>query len=191
MSNNIWPFPDPRVSGVKEHHNRIKIFVEIARKTEDQAVGFRLHIACIYFARGIIELIFEAADKNQISSTREELKKVLPMKLRWFNLIERIRIHDFHRFGIIPPNPAQKTMFLGGPVKVKAKKGSASYSIPSTGPRIETTGDSKVVEQRPLICGNGSFFDDDTRKSVTLEQIIEDFLVDVPNVIKEFEKDVG
>ena len=191
MSNDIWPFADPRLSGIKEHHSRIRAFFEIARNTEDPATVFRLHIACIYFARGIIELLFEAADRQQISSSREELKTSLPDKLRWYDLIERIRIHDFHRFGIIPPKPTQKTMFLGGPVKVKAKRGAASYSILPTGPKIETTGDSKVDEQRPLICGNGSFFDDTTGRSVTLVQILEDFLIDIPDVIKEYEKEIG
>lgn len=190
MSNDIWPLSDPRLSGIKEHYSRIKTFLEIARNTDDPTVVFRLHVACIYFARAIIELIFEAADKEQICSSREKLKMLLPDKLRWFNLIEGIRIHDFHRFGIIPPNTTQKTMFLGGPVKIKAKKGVASYSIPPTGPKIETTGDSSVAEQRPLICGNGSFFDDTTKQSVTLLQILEDFLLDVPDVIREFEKEI-
>ena len=96
MSNDMWPFPDPRVAGLKEHYNRIQTFLEMADNTKDPIVSFRLHIACIYFARAIIELIFEAADKEQISSSREQLKKILTKKLHWYNLIERIRIHDFH-----------------------------------------------------------------------------------------------
>lgn len=111
MSDEFWPFSDPRISGVKEQHRRIRSFLKIADNEKDAATVFRLHIACIYFARGIIELIFEAADKKQISSSREQLKEQLPGKLRWFNLIEKIRIHDFHRFGIAPPNPNMKFFF--------------------------------------------------------------------------------
>jgi hypothetical protein len=191
MSNDIWPFPDPRVSGVKEHHGRIQTFLRLARDSEDPTVMFRLHIACIYFARGIIELIFEAADKKQIPTSREKLKKTLTEKLRWYNLIERIRIHDFHRFGIVLPNPDIKTLFQGGPIKLKAKNGCAAYSILPAGPNIETTGDSSVIMQRPLISNDGRFFDEETKKCVTLEQILEDFLLDVTKVIKEFEKDIS
>ncbi|MBC8382895.1 MAG: hypothetical protein H8E22_03640 [Candidatus Cloacimonetes bacterium] len=191
MSNDIWPFANPRVSGINEHHKRIQTFLELARDSKDPNTIFRLHIACIYFARGIIELIFEAADKEQISSSREQLKETLPAKLRWYNLIERIRIHDFHRFGIIPPNPDVKIFFQGGPIKLKAKNGTAAYSIMPKGPKIETTGDSSVKQQRPLITDDGRFFDEDTETIVTLENILKDFLLDVPKVIKEFEQQNG
>lgn len=191
MSNDIWPFPDPRVSGVMEHYERIQIFLGLARNIEDSAVVFRLHIACIYFARGIVELMFEAADKKQLSTLREQLKKSLPGKLRWYDLIEKIRIHDFHRFGISPPNPDLKVFFQGGPIKLKAKNGTAVYSILPTGPQIETTGDSSVIEQRPLLFNDGRFFDEETKTFVTLEQILKDFLFDVAKVIKEFEQNVG
>jgi len=188
MKNDIWPLHDPRVSGIKEHHERIQTFIELAHSSKDSTIRFRLHIACIYFARGIIELVLEAADKKQIPSSREQLKKTLPDKLRWYNLIERIRIHDFHRFGIVPPNPNIKILFQGGPIKLKAKNGVAMYSIPPSGPKIETTGDSSVKEQRPLISNDGRFFDQDTETLVTLEKILEDFLLDVPKLIKEFEQ---
>ena len=187
----MWPFPDPLVSGIKEHHERIQTFLELARTLKDPAVSFRLHVACIYFARAIIELIFEAADKKQISLSREQLKKTLPDKLRWYNLMERIRIHDFHRFGIVPPNSDVKIFFQGGPVKLKAKNGTSTYSILPTGPKIETTGNSSVKEQRPLISDDGRFFDEDTKKSVTLENLLNDFLLDVPKVIKELEQQIG
>ncbi len=186
-SNDIYPFPDPRVTGIKEHQERIRTFLRLARESKDSIICFRLHIACIYFARAIIELIFEAADKKQISLSREQLKKTLPDKLRWFNLIEKIRIHDFHRFGIVPPNPNVKMLFVGGPVKLKAKNGALVYSITPSGPKIKTTGNSIINEQRPLISDDGSFFDENTQKYVTLDNLLKDFLIDIPQVIKEFE----
>lgn len=191
MSDDKWAFPDSRVSGVKEHNERIQTFLKLAGKSEDPVVIFRLQVAGIYFARGIIELILEACDKNQLSFSRDRLKKTLPDKLRWYNLIERIRIHDFHRFGLIPPNPNMKMLFLGGPIKVIARNGLAAYSIPPTGPKEEITGDSLINSQRPLISDDGRFFDEDTNTYVTLEQILKDFLCDVQKVIKEFEEDIG
>ncbi len=190
MSDDKWPFPGPRVSGVQEHYERIKTFLNLVDKSKEPVVIFRLQVASIYFARGIIELMFEAADKGLLKASRDQLKETLLEKLRWYNLIEKIRIHDFHRFGLIPPNPNMKTLFEGGPIKLCAKKGKATYSIPSTGPKKEVTGDSCIEEQRPLLFDDGRFYDDDTGKYVTMEQILKDFLCDVPAVINEFKKDL-
>jgi hypothetical protein len=62
--------------------------------------------------------------------------------------------------------------------------------VPDTGPKKEVTGDSCINEQRPLISDDGRFYDDDTDKYVTIEQILKDFLCDVPAVINEFKKDL-
>lgn len=77
-------------------------------------------------------------------------------------------------------------LFQGGPIKLHARKGKAVYSIPSTGPKRECTGDSYIDEQRPLISNDGRFYDDETNKYVTMEQILKDFLCDIPTVINEF-----
>ena len=190
MSDDKWPFPDPRVSGVQEHYERIQTFLDLVCKSKEPAVIFRLQVASIYFARGIIELMFEAADKDQLNASRDQLKKTFSQKLRWYNLIERIRIHDFHRFGLIPPNPNMKMLFQGGPIKLHASKGRATYSIQPTGPKKEVTGDSRIDEHRPLISDDGRFYDDNTNKYVAIEQILKDFLCDIPAVINEFKRDL-
>jgi hypothetical protein len=158
----------------------------LACESGDPVVIFRLQVASIYFARGIIEIILEAADKK----SREQLEETLSKKLRWYNLIEKIRIHDFHRLGLIPPNPNRKVLFQGGPIKLHARKGRAAYSIQPTGPKIEVTGNSDIKENRPLINDDGRFYDDETKKCVSIEQILKDFLHDAPTVIDEFKKDL-
>jgi len=190
MSYDSWPFPDSRLSGIKEHYSRIKTFLELASNIDDTATVFRLHIACIYFARGIIELIFEAAKTKQNPISKKDMVNILSEKLRWFTLIERIRIHDFHRFGITPPDPKYNTTFNGGPINLKAKNGYAFYTLLPDGPKIETTGDSIVKVERPLICENGKFFDEEERKYITLEQILKNFLIDVQDVIEYFKDEI-
>ena len=190
MPDDKWPFPDARVAGLREHRERIGLFLDLAGKTADDIVSFRLMMAGIYSARAIIELIFEAVDKKQLPTTREELKKALPSKLPWFNLIERIRIHDFHRFGLTPPSPHMTMTFQGGPVNLHARKGAATYTIRAEGPKAITSGDSSVDEQRPLLWNDDGFFDDDTKQYVTLKQILSDFLKAVPAVMAQFEKEI-
>jgi len=172
MCDEKWPYADPRVAGIREHLDRVNMFLYLALQATDSAQRFRFLVAGVYFARGVAELMFEAADKEQVQETRDELKKMLSKKLPWFGLIEKIRIHDFHRFGLLAPDPDKKVMFLGGPIKLQAQRGSAAYTVHPSGPQVHATDNSKVQEQRPLLNSDGDFFDDETRKYVSLEKIL-------------------
>ncbi|NQT21349.1 MAG: hypothetical protein HQ592_16705 [Planctomycetes bacterium] len=186
-----WLFPDPRAVGVREHYQRVKFFRELAERCPDAASKFRLHLAGIYSARGVVELILEAAAKGELKNTRNELKKRLCAQIHWYDLIERIRIHDFHRFGLIPPDPRLRVMMQRGPVKLRAQKGAAIYRIPVTGPEKVTTGNSHIEEQRPLLNRDGQFFDDATRQYVSLDQILRDFLSSAVEAVNELEQNLG
>ena len=190
MTDEKWPFPDPRVAGMREHHERMKLLFGLVKTAEDSVAKFRLLIAAVYSARAIVELYFEAADRGQLPCTRDNLKSTLASKLPWFDLIERIRIHDFHRFGLLPPDPKVTAVFHGGPVKLHAKKGAAIYTVQDDGPKAILSGESTVVERRPLLSQDGTFFDEDTKQYVTLERIISDFVDAVPPVIADFEKEI-
>ncbi len=186
-----WPFPDPRVAGVREHYQRVKFFHALAEGCPDLPDKFRLLLAGVYSARAVIELMLEAADKGMLNSTREELKARLCSQIPWYDLIERIRIHDFHRFGLVPPDPRFKVMMQRGPVKLRAKKGAAVYRIPPTGPESITTGNSRIEEQRPLLTSDGQFFDDATSEYVSLDRILRDFVAGAAGSIQEFEENLG
>jgi hypothetical protein len=183
-----WPFPDVRVAGVREHYQRVKFFHTVTGTCSDPTGKFRLLLAGIYSARAVIELIFEAADMGQLNRTRADLKTQLEKQIPWYDLIEKIRIHDFHRFGLVPPDPRLKIMMQGGPVKLRARKGVAIYRVPASGPEKLTTGNSQIQEQRPLLSSNGQFFDDGTRQYVSLEQVLNDFLSGAVGVVEEFER---
>jgi len=185
------PFRGPRVVGVREHYQRVKFFHGLAEKCSDRTGKFRLLLAGIYSAQGVVELILEAAVKGELNSTRDQLKGHLRKQLPWFDLIEKIRIHDFHRFGLIPPDPRFKLTMLGGPVKLRAHDGAAIYRVPASGPEKLTTGTSDIQEQRPLLSSDDQFFDDATRQYVSLDQILRDFVSAAVETIKEFERNLG
>ena len=138
-----------------------------------------------------MQLIYEAADKGELDKTCEELKAQFRTQVPWCDLIERIRIHDFHRFGLVPPDPRFRSITQEGPVNLRAQKGAAIYRLPTTGPDKLTTGNSAIQEQRPLLIKDGQFFDDATRRYVSLEQIVQDFIAPGAEVVKEFEANVG
>ena len=190
--NESWPFPDPRVAGVREHYERVRFFGALAAKCSDPAGRFRLLLAGVYSARGVVELMFEAADKRELKTyrTRDDLKMRFGEHIPWYDLIEKIRIHDFHRFGLIPPNPKLRVMMQGGPITLRAQKGAAAYSVPASGPEKVTTGNSGIKEQRPLLSDDGKFFNDATRQYVSLAVILRDFVAGSVKVIREFEDDL-
>lgn len=173
-----------------EHFQRVQFFQELAQHCPDPAGKFRLLLSSDYPARAVVELMFEAADKEQLTSTRDELKRRLSAQIPWYDLIERIRIHDFHRFGLVPPDPRFTVMFQGGPVKLRARRGAAVYRVPATGPERLTTGNSAIEEQRPLLINDGQFFDDLSRQWLDLYRIVEDFVAAAGGVIKEFENEM-
>lgn len=166
------------------------MFANFGREAKDKniAVGFRLWLAAVYSCRAIAELMLDAADQKELTVDREELKAMLITKLPYFNLIERIRIHDFHRFGIIPPNPELVSQMFMGPMKLVVSKGSAAVFMSESGPVKQCTGNSRIVEQRPLFMQDGLFRDEDTGTMVPLPRIIESYILGVNAAVEEFEK---
>lgn len=184
----------PRKQGVFEQYRRAKRFMGLARRCRKTSAIFTNLIAAVYPARSIVELMLEAAEKQELRSfqnkdgqeIRRKLEEELISRLPYYHLLEKIRIHDFHRFCCLPPSQKYETVFFGGPVKLKANRGNASLSLMPEGPKFTTTGNSSIKEQRPLCTRNGLFFDEESGKYVTLNRVLDDFLSAVPGVIKYF-----
>lgn len=187
---------DPRVEGVREQHERVKTFWAIADRSQDRTEQFRLLMAAIYCARAVVELILDAAESQALSEFRDEDKRKsrsnceqqLMPRLSHYLLIEKIRIHDFHRFGCLPPRPDGHTVFYGGPVRLTACKGGAALTIPPSGPELASTGNSSAEGRRPLCVDDGSFFDDASESYLSLREILRELLGTLPNAIDWFEQ---
>lgn len=196
------PFQDrasPRVQGICEHLERARFFVSLAREQKQAEAAYRLRLAAVYSCRALADLMLEAAEKQEVKAltdpdpkvNRQKLEDEISKKLPFYTLLEHIRIHDFHRFGIAPPDPAVRKVMLGGPVKLTAQKGMVAMRITSEGVEVLTSGGSKATMQRPLLNEDGAFFDDQLSKYVALEEILDTFLGKAPDAIAEFEKSVA
>jgi hypothetical protein len=190
---------DPRVQGVCEQHARAKWFCALADDAKDTVEQFRLLIAAVYFSRAVVELMLDAAEVQALREFRDNDRKknrsnceaqLAPM-LSHYLLIERIRIHDFHRFGCVAPHPTRREIFLGGGMKLTASKGAAVLSIPASGPQVALTGNSSAKDQRSLCSDDGSFFDDVSGKYVPLRQILDEYLRNMPVTIAWFEEQMA
>ena len=192
------PSDNPRLKGVLEHFDRVRFFRELAATRADATDKQRLMLAAIYSCRAIVELMLEASEKQEVAGfenedpkhSRETYELHIQQRIPYYFLIERIRIHDFHRFGLTPADPNAHELFFGGPAKVIAQKGSATLSITNKGPDTTVTGSSRVKLQRPLIIQNGLFFDDELQTFVGLDQVLKEFLGQVAVLIAEFQRRV-
>jgi hypothetical protein len=124
---------------------------------------------------------------NEKSKNYKSFEKVIAPKLPYYDLIERIRIHDFHRFGLLPPDPRHQETFVGGPMILKAQKGGVQVTVTEKGLETSATGNSNTDMQRPLLVRDDAYFDEASTKWVTLEMIVADFLAAAPEVISDFE----
>jgi hypothetical protein len=96
--------PGPRLAGVREHLERVNMFLGVALAQTNPAVRFRLSIAAVYSCRAISELMLTAAEKQEVKTFCGSDDKANRDALeQFYYLIERIRIHDFHRFGLTSP----------------------------------------------------------------------------------------
>jgi len=188
----------PRMRGIYEQYRRAQHFLKLASQCKKPKSKHNNLIAAVYPARAIVELILESAAKQElpkfknkdIQKSRADFEQEVAPKIPYYYLLEKIRIHDFHRFGCLPPEPTYREIFLGGPIKLKAQKGVAAYHIQRTGPKEVATGKSVIKAQRPLINSDGNFYDEDTNEYVSLFQILNDFLGEVTKVINEFENNI-
>ena len=188
----------PRVCGIREHLQRARFLVDLARQQQDARSSYRLMLAAVYSCRAIADLMLEAAEKQEINGlcdpnpkvNRRTLEDQISSEFPYYDLLERVRIHDFHRFGILPPNPEIRQVVVGGPIKLIAQKGLAAITVTAKGIQAITTGASRVKQQRPLINLDGAFYDEQSSEYVDLDRILEAFLGEAPNIIAEFEKDL-
>ena len=193
--DNTFPLLDS-LRGIREHHERVMWFVSLADAADNSDQHFRLLMAAVYFARGIVELMLEAAKAQELPNycdkdeqkCRKAFEEQFAPKLPHYSLIEKIRIHDFHRVGCIPPNSKRQEVVFSGPMKLTASKGAAGLAIIDSRPQVTLTGNSTVTDQRSLCYADGSFYDEMREKYLPLRQILTEFLEKVPDTIKWFEQ---
>jgi hypothetical protein len=193
--DSVSAFANPRMHGISEQYRRARRFVQLSRRCKKPATRFANLIAAVYPARAIVELMLEAAAKQELrkfhnndnTQSRKDFEEVLAPKLPHYYLLEKIRIHDFHRFGCLPPDPHRQHVFLGGTIKLKANKGIAALKVSAKGPESVETGNSSIQQQRPLYVQYGRLYEEETGKWLSLEQLLEEYLNTIPQAIAYFQ----
>ncbi len=191
--NHLYTPATPRIKGIQEQYRRARRFLRLALHCKGRTSRFNNLIAAVYPARAIVELMLQAAEEQELTNysnkdakySRQDLEKKLVSDLPHYYLLEKIRIHDFHRFGVLAPHPKKREAFFGGPIKLVAKKGAASLRLTGSGPQVVCTGDSNVKMQRPLYIEDGRFFDEESGRLLSLEEVLTDYLEAAGNVLSK------
>ena len=128
--------------GIREHLERVRLLLELSKQASDAKTSFRLQLAAVDSCRAIAEIMLEAAAIQQVRALdgtagvtdRKTLEQEVVSQLPYYYLTERIRIHDFHRFGLVPLSESGELQIsMGGPIKLVAQEGTAAVSLTGTG----------------------------------------------------------
>ena len=184
------------ILGIEEHISRINLLHKLSIENSNKIDSYRLLLLSIYSCRAIVELILEAAEKGEIrkeifpnsDNIRASLEIWIKERIKYYDLIEKIRIHDFHRFGIIPFNQSINTFQMNGPVKMIAQNGSIQIQYPDGIPNYTISGKSKIKNQRPLLIQDGLFYDENESVYITIKKVVETFQEEVNSLLIEFRK---
>ena len=166
---------------VADHVARAEFFLTNANNTSDVTLCNWLLLASVNSARAPIEIAKTDWDTIYKRGDPELFLTEAEQKIRRFNLIATIRVHDFHRQAIrLKPN----AMAVFGPMHLKTgaqSNSSVGLSVdPQTGRLVETkTRNASISYERPLQTRGFEVFDFAVDSFVLLPKALEEYLADL------------
>lgn len=194
MIDNTTCMSDWRIRGIEEQYQRAIWFINLSPQALDPKARFRLEIGAVYPARAVVELMLESAESqelhayrdNESGKSRRTFENDLKSRVAHYALIEKIRIHDFHRCGILPPEMERQEMHFQGPIKLISDKGPAIVSIGQNGLQASLSGNSSVKDRRSLCIDGGMIYDESGGGFLHLRDILVAYLTSMREAISWF-----
>lgn len=177
-------------AGMSEQYNRARLFVIEAKEARDRPTRLRRLIAATYFAKALEEIMKEQAQQAGGETAKAEVSKWIQETAPYSHVLHKVRIHDFHRFGLTPLSDEDVAAY--GPIKLSSGPGgTAKFVIPLNGepPRVQTSGEQSKVEgvgAGGILAMRGEqVFDDRSNTWVQLAVVLEAFLRGIRVCAKE------
>jgi len=171
------------VEGALEHLERAKLFYNEGLSSHDRLDAFRRFVASVYFARGAVEIMLVAARDGIVKVPEGDIRAAFMGILPHYELIGRLRVHDFHRYGL-RPHPG---VVMQGPISVRGGPGGATIAIGPSGEVIkETSGGMSISENRPVTIMGEKVLVEATGQYLMLPQILRPYLEALPEAIMRF-----
>jgi hypothetical protein len=172
---------------LSEHLARARFFLEQSRLQDDAEKRNRYIMACVYPARAVIEVIIRRLKSRMLKGDFNDFLTEAAPAVRYFKIIEYLRLHDFHR-RVVQFVPGRQVMY--GPITFgtgNSPQGAAAMS--GTGPgglMEESTAKTGYVKQdRPLQI-RGFVIHVEGEGWVPMDQVLGTYLSDVETFMGTF-----
>ncbi len=93
----------PAIRGILEHHERAYLFAAEAAAAPGPRAAFRHWMASVYSLRAAIELMRETAKRGELHVGIDRLDQLVDSLMPRSRLIRRLRIREFHHYGVMGP----------------------------------------------------------------------------------------
>ncbi|MFH1068358.1 MAG: hypothetical protein V1794_01950 [Candidatus Glassbacteria bacterium] len=171
-----------------EQLERAAFFYNMGMAFNNHIYRFRFMMASLYFARSICEIMLESAKQGNLKISSSALKKKFKTILPRYELIQLIRIHDFHRCVVLE---REGILYVSGPIHIKAGRHPVSIRMkPEGGIKVEAHGESRVDLNRPLQQQNGCFWDESNEEYISIDKALVEYLGVIPKAIEYFKQNI-
>jgi hypothetical protein len=173
----------PVVSGILEHYERAYLFASEGAAAPGPRASFRHLMAAVYSLRGAVELMREAADRGELRVGRRQLEQVVDSLMPRARLVRRLRIRDFHHYGVVGPGH----MILEFRIRLAAYgHGSVTFRVNPWNPRLRL-GISDRSRNYAFFMTSGILVQDEREPApITLDHLVAEQLQQLPGALSAF-----
>jgi len=181
---------DRTLDGLNAKYRRARTLLDGALACTDRTSRFDKLVSAIEPAVGIPEQITQARQGRfrEIRIGKSELRRHLIGELPHLELLEKLRIHDFHRAGLTAP---AGTTTIHGEIRLEARGpgGFAQHGLtwPDNKPITRhSAGGSVTLDNKMVYQHEDTFLDETMGQYFSLEVLLSEFLEKAPVVIEWF-----
>jgi hypothetical protein len=173
----------PAVTGILEHHERATLFATEAACAPGPRSAFRHLMAAVYSLRGAVELMRETASRGELRVSRRQLEQLILSLMPRSRLIRRLRIRDFHHYGVLGP----RHMMMECRIRLPAYgHGGVTFHVNPWNPRLQI-GISDQSRNYSFFMTSGLLVQDELEPApVPLNRLVAEQLQQLPGVLRTF-----
>lgn len=141
-------------------------------------------MAAVYFGRAALELMRETAKDGGLKIEAEEFDNFLSGSIHRFNLIRKIRIHDFHKYAVL----GSGVTILDHKIRIPPH-GSAevSLNVDTTNPNLKVTVSDGSNDYWFFMTSGELVQDENEARAVPMREVLGEYLDQLPAAMEEFQ----
>ena len=176
------PGIDPRADA-KVHLARARWFLNNAGAAAAPDIFSAFISSSVYSARAAVECFLHWQKVGLVDGSFDEVKGEFEARIRHFQTIEYLRLHDFHR-GRVEYAPGLH--YSIGPFSLKGGPQPNTHSAVVFGPegvKIESRNGAKTKADRPISISGVSAYSSSSDKMLPIVVILNEYLTDLDRVL--------